>query len=90
MKVLIIEDDFALSELIAEKVSELGFPFESVHSGNEAINWLKENTPYIMILDYGLPDMNGKEFIASLQKIGQAIPPFWFQQGKVTSTLLLK
>ena len=38
MKVLIIEDDFALSELIAEKVSELGFPFESVHSGNEAIN----------------------------------------------------
>ena len=82
MKVLIIEDDFALSELIAEKVSELGFPFESVHSGNEAINWLKENTPYIMILDYGLPDMNGKEFIASLQKIGQAIPPFLVSTGQ--------
>ena len=82
MKILIIEDDLALSELISEKVYELGFQFKFVHSGSEAINWLETNTPHLIILDYGLPDMNGKEFIASLQKIGQAIPPFLVSTGQ--------
>ncbi|NQT63016.1 MAG: response regulator, partial [Candidatus Marinimicrobia bacterium] len=35
-----------------------------------------------MILDYSLPDMNGKEFITALQHKEQPIPPFIVSTGR--------
>ncbi|MFH0736333.1 MAG: PAS domain S-box protein [bacterium] len=82
MTVLIIEDDTGLTELIKENVEMFGFQTISVQSAGEAIEWLKLNKPYLMILDYRLPDMNGKEFVAELQKTDQNIPPFIVSTGQ--------
>ena len=59
--ILIIEDDEGLCELIKENLDETGHKISCVSSAGEAIKWLETQTPYLIILDYHLPDMNGQE-----------------------------
>jgi len=74
--ILIIEDDTGLLELISERIESCGYQIALIQSAEKAIDWLKENTAFLIILDYGLPDMNGKEFIAELKINEILVPPF--------------
>ena len=82
MKILIIEDDSGLAELITEKVEECGFESTSVNSGIEALKWLEDHEPDLMILDYNLPKMNGKELIVNIQNADWIVPPFIVSTGQ--------
>jgi PAS domain S-box-containing protein len=82
MTILIIEDDAGLSELIQEILEELGFKTVCLQSAGESISWLENQQPYLMILDYNLPDMNGKELIAELKNHGLTIPSFIVSTGQ--------
>jgi len=82
MKILIIEDDIGITELIKEEVEAVGFETFSAQTADSAIKWLTENTPHLMILDYSLPDMNGKEFMTALQNRDLPIPPFIVSTGQ--------
>jgi DNA-binding response OmpR family regulator len=82
MIILIIEDDKGLVELIKEKVEECGYETFNVNSAGEALEWLCGHTPYIMLLDYSLPDMNAKELIAELQRKEQPLPSFIVSTGQ--------
>lgn len=82
VKVLIVEDDIGLTELIKEAVEADGFEAISVQTADGAIELLSENTAYLMILDYSLPDMNGKEFLTALQKRALPIPAFIVSTGQ--------
>ena len=74
--ILIIEDDTGLLELISEKIENCGYQIAPIQSAEKAIEWLKVNTAFLMILDYGLPEMNGKEFIVELKTKEILVPPF--------------
>jgi PAS domain S-box-containing protein len=76
MTILIVEDDAGISELLNMTLEEHGYSTFSVNSGGDAINWLQNNQCRLMILDYGLPDMDGKEFLKKLSKTDKLIPPF--------------
>jgi len=80
--ILIVEDDAGLMELLNERIEERGFLTANVSSAAEAFAWLKNQTPTLIVLDYSLPDMNGKEFIANLMTIFQSIPPFIIATGQ--------
>ena len=80
--ILIIEDDQGLIELLREKAEGCGYQTVCVQSAAKALDWLKENTPLMMILDYSLPDMNGKEFLAELRTKEQPLPPFIISTGQ--------
>jgi PAS domain S-box-containing protein len=82
MTILIVEDDAGLSELIKENTDELGYQTDCVQSGKEAIYWLEKQQPYLMILDYSLLDMNGKELISELEIKGQSVPSFIVSTGQ--------
>ena len=82
MIILIVEDDSGLADLIKEKVEECGYKTASVNSAGEAMKWLSMNSPYIMLLDYTLPDMNAKEFITELQRKGDPLPTFIISTGQ--------
>jgi PAS domain S-box-containing protein len=73
---LIIEDDQEKSELLKEKIEKIGFQVTTVYTAEEGFNWLKENTPFLFILEYNLPDMNGLEFTQELKTTIKTIPPF--------------
>lgn len=80
--VLIIEDDAGLSDLLAEKIGDCGFNTFCVYAASEAFEWLRVHEPFLMILDYGLPDLNGSEFVTALLEEGRALPPFIVSTGR--------
>lgn len=82
MNILLIEDDAGLVELIRAMLEELGYSVMSAASGAEAMTHLKKQTPDLMLLDYSLPDINGKELIESLNKQQMPIPPFIITTGQ--------
>jgi PAS domain S-box-containing protein len=88
--VLIVEDDTDLIELISEKVAENGFQHKSFTNAKSAIDWLTENSPLIMLLDYGLPDMSGFEFISDLKSKNLTVPPFIVATGRGNERVAVK
>jgi PAS domain S-box-containing protein len=82
MTILIIEDDEGLAELIREKLDECGYNTACAASAGEAFTWLSADTPSIILLDYSLPDMNAKEFLAELKRKEQVIPSFIISTGR--------
>jgi PAS domain S-box-containing protein len=82
MKILLIEDDAGLVELITPNLEELGFSVMSAASGAEALAHLKKQTPDLMLLDYSLPDINGKELIETIIQQHTSPPPFIITTGQ--------
>ena len=80
--ILIIEDDIGLNELLSEKIEECGYKVASAYKGVDALKWLNSNTPFLIILDYSLPDMNGKDFITEFHKNIYSLPPFIVSTGQ--------
>lgn len=80
--ILIIEDDLGLIELINDKVQECGQPTICFQTAATAFEWLENNTPILMMLDYSLPDMNAQEFIAELKRRNRTIAPFLVATGR--------
>lgn len=81
-KILIIEDDLGLNELICEKMIECGFETHSALSANDAIAWLREHAPVLMIVDYNLNGTNANDLITELNEKGLVLPPFIISTGQ--------
>lgn len=80
--ILIIEDDAGLSELLAERIGDIGYRTMCMFSAYDAIDWLTKNTPFLMTLDYNLPDLNAQEFIHELKKRKLHVPHFIVSTGQ--------
>lgn len=79
--ILVIEDDDGLSELIDGVLREESWSIERVCNGWQALAYLKDQTPLMLILDYCLPDMNGGEFLNRAGQEGVTLPPFLVATG---------
>jgi len=63
-RILLVEDDPELSELIAEYLSGEGWEIEVVHRGEEALEKLAESNQFsAMVLDVMLPGLSGFEVL---------------------------
>ena len=82
ISILIIEDDTGICELLIEQLTERNYLSVCKHTGKDALEWLESNSPSIIVLDYGLPDMNGKAFITKLRQRSIPIPPFIIATGQ--------
>ena len=71
--ILLIEDDEATSEMLTECIeSESSFRVRSLSSGEEVLQHLqeiKEAVPFLFIIDYLLPGMNGLQLFDHLQSL---------------------
>ncbi len=64
MKVLVVEDDEAISEPLTERLRTAGFEVWLARSAGEA---LRSPRPDVVLLDLGLPDRDGREVITELR-----------------------
>ncbi|MBT3207324.1 MAG: response regulator [Bacteroidetes bacterium] len=80
--ILVVEDNEGLNKLICKKLRKAGFNVYSILVGKDAIEFIKNNNNFLILLDYSLPDMTGKELIEALLEEGIAIPPFVFITGQ--------
>ena len=66
-KILIVEDDKFLRELIAKKLSSEGYQVLETMDGEEGLEKTKEEKPDLILLDLILPSMDGFEFLAHIK-----------------------
>ena len=62
-RVLIVEDDDQISRLIGIVMTRGGFEVIRVSTGGEALSVFSGIRPHLVLLDMGLPDMNGVELL---------------------------
>jgi len=73
-RILLVEDDHALSRGIVALLSEQGFAVDPVFAGATALE-LEPSEPYAaVILDVGLPDLSGFEVLKTLRRRGSRTP----------------
>jgi signal transduction histidine kinase/CheY-like chemotaxis protein len=67
IRLLLIDDDTTVHELLDEELTRLGYTIESAFTGETGFAAAKENTPDVIILDLMMPGMSGFE-VAGLLK----------------------
>jgi two-component system KDP operon response regulator KdpE len=65
-RVLIVEDDAALARALSINLRARHYDVETASDGSQALKVAARNPPDLVILDLGLPDMDGTEVIAGL------------------------
>ena len=71
--VLIIEDDHAIRQGLADFLAGEGYGVESLSSGMEGVQRAAEGGPDVVILDLGLPDVDGGQVLRMIRSIS-AVP----------------
>jgi len=57
--ILLVEDDLRLSNLIAKFLEQNGFQVSMLHQGDTVVDFIKKNSPDLIILDVMLPKQDG-------------------------------
>lgn len=66
-KVLVVEDERSISGLIRAILTANGYDVIVAGSGSEAFSMISSHCPDIVVLDLGLPDMDGMDIIRSVR-----------------------
>ena len=67
-KILIVEDEASISNFIGAILQANGYESITAASGREAQSMLSSHCPDLVILDLGLPDMDGIEIIRAARE----------------------
>lgn len=71
--VLIIEDDQRIRESLARSLAERGHHVSSASSGMKGVEQTVEESPDVVILDLGLPDIDGQKALKMIRSVS-AVP----------------
>ena len=67
-KILVIEDDKSICGFIRTILSSNGYDVVTAASGREGLSMLSSHCPELVILDLGLPDLDGTDLISSVRE----------------------
>jgi len=62
-RILLVEDDRILAEALADALGHAGYAVEAAGTGGEALQILGGRPPDLLLLDIGLPDMDGWDIL---------------------------
>lgn len=68
MKVLLVEDDAALARGLRRALANEGFTVDHAATGAAALSHVETLTPDLLVLDLGLPDMDGVDVLKRLRQ----------------------
>jgi DNA-binding response OmpR family regulator len=66
-RILVIDDDIELCELVAEYLEPDGYKVEAVHEGHEGVSRALSGEHALVVLDYMLPGLNGFEVLRQIR-----------------------
>ncbi len=74
MRILLVEDNLELAGQIAMALNDLGFTLEQAHDGDTGLAFGLSEDFDAVVLDLGLPDIQGGEILKRWRKAGRAMP----------------
>lgn len=72
--ILVVEDDAGLQKYLRELLSDNGYSLQPASDGAEALNAIAKLSPDLIILDLGLPNMNGETVCIEVKKKHPDLP----------------
>lgn len=73
-RILIVEDEERISSFLAKGLTSSGFTTSVADTGEMAVSMCRTNEFDLMVLDIGLPDMNGFEVLKELRQRDKKLP----------------
>jgi len=68
-KILIVDDEISLTELLQEELQELGlYEVTLAYDGAEGINFIQKNLYDVVLLDMKMPRVDGSEVLKYIQE----------------------
>jgi DNA-binding response OmpR family regulator len=74
MRLLLVEDDLLLGDGLRAALAKADFAVTWVRDGKAALDVLADNDFAVMVLDIGLPVINGMDVLRELRASGNALP----------------
>lgn len=88
MKILLLEDDFALGETIEDLLVESGYRVDYVVRGNDAIDMSYDNKYDLYIFDINVPDIDGLDILEALRDADDKTPAIFISAMTDLKTVL--
>ena len=68
IKILVVEDDMDINNLLVELLTGQNYEVVSAYSGTEALLWLEKQNFDLVLLDLMLPGMPGEDVLEKIKK----------------------
>jgi PAS domain S-box-containing protein len=72
--ILVVDDDEGLSILMADALRAEGYEAATANSGAEALAWLEQQTPDLLLLDLKMKDVGGQALVERLRRNRITVP----------------
>lgn len=66
-RVLVIDDEPAILRILKSTLKAAGYRVETAENGSDAVRLVARQAPDLILLDLGLPDLDGKDVIQTLR-----------------------
>jgi DNA-binding NtrC family response regulator len=66
-RILIVDDDPDIQEVLADRLQALGYRVSTAATGGDGLARLEAEGPQLVLLDLGLPDMNGLDVLTAMR-----------------------
>ena len=72
-RILIIDDDIDMCQLLGHFLQRKGFETDSAHTGNKGIAKFNENKFDVVLCDFRLGDMDGRKVLQKIKSINPGV-----------------
>lgn len=83
MKILLLEDDILLSEIISEHLLDKNYDVSLAYSGDEALELTYENKFDLFLFDVNVPNLSGFELLKQIRKNAIKTPAIFITSAKM-------
>ena len=73
MKILVVDDEPAICDLLNEYLSLIGYEVSTAIDGKDAILKFKKNSPEVVILDIRMPGENGIDVLRRIREMDEDV-----------------
>ena len=82
-KILIVDDEPDIVEVLADRLEASGFDVRTVHNARDCYAAVAEDAPDLILLDIQMPDIGGMEALADLKKNHPEVPVLMISASSV-------
>ena len=86
-KILIIDDELEICKMVTDCLFDAGYTASYALNGSEGLAMIKKDAPSLVLLDIGMPGMDGIEVMRQIQEISPSLPVIILSGNQDTGTV---